>query len=347
MRATRDWRRLLNPLRFIISGGLLTYFIWSADPRAIWAEWRSVDLLLIGLALLLQLLGVMVSAAKWGVLLRARGQAQPYPFLLGTYFVGQFANNFLPTSVGGDALRVVQLGRRIGSYSQASASVFLDRLTGFLALSLIAGAALVLSAVGFNGAQVTTSPALTLLTAGFALAAVGAGLASFSAPRILKLFGGQRLPEALRRPLQKVADALADYTPQGRRLLYVLALSFLFHSIWIGLHVICGLALGITAPLLIYALMVPITDIVGLAPIFVNNVGAREAVFTLYLAQAGISPATAVALAFLAFTVRLVISAIGGLIVLFGGADLRVTAAVGNRPSAAANSASSPPAHER
>ncbi len=61
-------------------------------------------------------------------------------WLLGAYLAGQFANNFLPTTVGGDALRIAQLGRRIGSYSQASASVFVERLTGFLALSLLANA---------------------------------------------------------------------------------------------------------------------------------------------------------------------------------------------------------------
>ena len=69
-------------------------------------------------------------------LLRANGQPQPYPWLVGVYFAGQFANNFLPTSVGGDAMRVVALGRRTGSYAQASASVFMERLTGFLAYLL-------------------------------------------------------------------------------------------------------------------------------------------------------------------------------------------------------------------
>src|SRR5439155_13370141 len=124
--------------------------------------------------------------------------------------------------------------------------------------------------------------------------------------------------------MQRVAQALADYAPQGRWLALVLAMSLLFQVLWITVTVISGLALGLQVTPLIYGLMVPITDIVGLVPIFVNNLGAREVVFTLYLSQVGVAPASAIALAFMVFTVRLVVSVLGGLVVLLGGADLKL-----------------------
>lgn len=318
-----NWRQILGPLRLVISGGLIAFLIWNANPEQVWHTWQSANLWLVGLALLLQLIGVALSAAKWGVLLKARGHEQPYLWLLGAYLAGQFANNFLPTTVGGDALRVAQLGRRVGSYSQASASVFLERLTGFVALAVIANAAIVWAYLDQTGTPLVTEPALRWLTVLFTLAAVAAMVGSFIAPRLLQLFG-HRLPAVARRPMQKVADALADYFPQGRSMAVVLAMSFAFQALWVAIHIVCGIALGISAPPVIYWLMSPITDILGLAPIFVNNLGAREVVFTLYLAQVGVDAATAIALAFMIFTVRLIISAIGGLVVLFGGADLRM-----------------------
>jgi glycosyltransferase 2 family protein len=320
-----QWRRLLGPLRLVVSGGLIIYLIWQANPQNVWQTWRSANPWLIALAVMLQFLGVALSAAKWGVLLRARGHTQPYLWVLGAYLAGQFANNFLPTTVGGDALRVAQLGRRIGSYSQASASVFLERLTGFVALAVIANGAIVWAYLDRTGTSLVTEPLLRLLTVLFTLAAVAAMAASFSAPRLLRLFG-HRLPEVARRPMQKVATALGDYFPQGRAMALVLGLSFVFQSLWVVIHIICGLALGIQAPWVIYWLMAPITDILGLAPIFVNNLGAREVVFTLYLAQVGVDAATAIALAFLIFTVRLLVSTLGGLVILFGGADLKLAA---------------------
>jgi uncharacterized protein (TIRG00374 family) len=316
------WRRLLGPIRIVGSVALIAYLIAQADPSKVWERWRGADLRFVGLAVLVQLAGVALNAVRWGVLLDARGQRQPYRWLLGSYLAGQFANNFLPTSVGGDAVRAAQLARKIGSISQASASVFLERLTGFLALSLIVNLALLWSYLGHTGSLLATAPELRLLTILFTVAAIAAMAASFSAPRLLQLFG-PRLPRQLQRPLERIARALGDYVPQGRTLVSVLGLSVLYQTIWIFNHIVCGWALHIDAPNLIYFLMVPITDIVGLAPIFVNNLGAREAVFTLYLGQVGVSAATAIALAFLIFTVRLVVSLIGGLVVLFGGADLR------------------------
>jgi uncharacterized protein (TIRG00374 family) len=318
------WRSLLFPLRVIISGGLLFYLIWQSNPMAIWESWRNAHAGLIVLALVLQFLGVALSAAKWGVLLRARGQRQPFTWLLGAYLAGQFANNFLPTTVGGDALRIAQLGRRIGSYSDASASVFVERLTGFLALSLLATLALLASYSQIIGAPLVTSPFMQWLTLGFTLVALAGMAVSFVAVRIERAIG-PRLPVIVQRPLNKLSVALTEYTPRGALLALVMALSVLFQLLWITIHVVCGWALAIDAPVLLYGIMAPVTDILGLAPIFVNNLGAREWVFTSYLSQVGVSQETALALAFMIFAVRLAVSILGGLVVLFGGADLRAT----------------------
>lgn len=315
-------RSLLLALRLAVSGGLLAFLVWRADPANIWAEWRRAILPLLALTLLIQIGCVVLSAYKWAVLLRARGHRLPFPWLLGVYLVGQFANNFLPTSVGGDAVRLVTLGRRIGSYAQASASVFIERLTGFLALSLIANLALLVTSTDLFGLRLDSDPRLTLTAFAFALAGVAAGLGAFAAPLLLRRFGG-RLPQAARKPLQSIAEALGAYAGDWPTLLKALGLSLLFHTAWIGLHIVAGLALRISAPPAIYALMVPLTDILGLAPIFFNNVGARDLVFTIYLRQVGVPDATALALAFTAFTVRLLVSALGGLVILFGGASLR------------------------
>lgn len=328
----RYWQPIFNPLRYVISGGMLVYLIWQANPLLIWEKWRSVDVWFLSLALLLQLGGVALSSAKWSIILQARGHKQPFIWLTRTYLVGQFANNFLPTGVGGDAVRAVQLGRRIGSYSQSSASIFVDRLTGFLALSLIANMALVITYSGMAGFHLTaTHPndhqylndhLVFLVTIGFTLAGVLAAIGSFLAPWFHQILG-PRLPSVIDRPMERIARTLSDYFPKGRSLVLVLGLSILFQSVWVVINYVCGLALDIQVPILMYALIAPITDILGLVPIFMNNLGARELVFTFFLFYVGVPKATALALAFLVLTVRLLVSILGGLVVLFGGADLR------------------------
>lgn len=315
-------RPLLNVTRVVVSGGLIAFLVWQADPLAVLAAWRQVDMRLLILAFLMQLVGIALSAAKWGVLLRARGHQQPYGWLVAAYLAGQFANNFLPTTVGGDALRAMQLNRRIGSLSQASASIFIERLTGFLALSMIANLALVVSYIQVTGKSLVTEPWLLWPTIGFTLLAIATAAASFLAPWLQQVLGPY-LPEIAHYPMQRITTALGDYFPQGWTLMLVVVMSLLFQSLWVAIHVVCGMALGITeAPLLLYALMAPITDIVGMLPIFFNNMGARDLVFTVYLSQVGVTRATALALAFTMFILRLLASLLGGLVLFFGGADL-------------------------
>ena len=309
-------RRFLLPLRIIVSLTLLGYMLWRAEPIKVWESWKNTNPILLVVAVFLQFAGVAISAGKWSAILSARGQKQPYSWLLRTYLVGQFASNFLPTSVGGDAVRAGQLGRRINSYSQASASIFVERVTGFLALSILANLALALAAAGFGA--VNTSLSLTLLAILVGVGAVVALPLALAAPRLQPVFE-RWLPPAIAHPLIRLSVSLAEYTPRGQRLSIVLGISVLYQSLLIVIHLICGWALGINAPLIMYALMVPLTDIVGLAPVFINSLGARELVFTFYLTQIGSTPAVAIGLAFIAFSVRLLVSCIGGCVLLFSG----------------------------
>lgn len=325
-------KQLSLVLRLLVSGGLLAYLIWKSNPAAIWESWQQVDLPLLGLALLVQFAAVAANAAKWNLQLRARGEHLPYHWMLGVFLTGQFANNFLPTSVGGDALRVAQLGRRIGRYGLAGATVFFDRLSGFAVLSAVASAILLLGYVAPALLPVTTPLSLALLAFGFTALACGALTLAVAAPGVLLRMQHLPLPGVVQRPLGKIVQVLASDAPRGRVLLVVLAMSLVYQSLWIAMHVVCGAAFGLgpeLVPLLVYALMVTITDILGLAPIFFNNLGAREGVFILYLTQLAVARPTAVALALLVFTVRLAVSVLGGLVLLFGGASVRKAPASG------------------
>ncbi|MFV9504851.1 MAG: lysylphosphatidylglycerol synthase transmembrane domain-containing protein [Oscillochloridaceae bacterium umkhey_bin13] len=317
------WRaRVWLIIRLVVSGGLLVALVWRADPAQILAKWQQASPWLLLLAFALQLSVVALSALKWRLLLQANGQHLPYRWLLGVSFVGLFANNFLPTAVGGDATRVVALGRRTGQYAQAGASVLMERLTGLVALSLIALTALLVTSTDLGGTRLINTPALALGAGTFALVALAIAGAALAAPWLLGHVA-PLIPRMARPPLESIATALGQYAQARIALVGALGLSFLVHAAWIGTHVAAGLALGLNAPLALYALIVPLTDIIGIAPIFFNNVGARDLVFTLYLGQLGIADASALALAFTIFSLRLLASMIGGLVLLFGGIGRR------------------------
>ena len=110
-------------------------------------------------------------AYRWLLLLRARGRRDvPLGWLTETYFVALLLGQVLPTAVGGDAVRLVDLARRTGARAEAAASIVVDRVVGTFALVVLAAAGGLL-----GGGSLSTSSVL-LLEAGLAVGCVAARL---------------------------------------------------------------------------------------------------------------------------------------------------------------------------
>ena len=92
----------------------------------------------VGVGVLLYMAGQAISTLKWRILLGPVGLSTPYLRLLGFYFTGMFFNLFLPTIIGGDAVKAVLLARETGAPARATMSVFMERKSGCVALLLIA-----------------------------------------------------------------------------------------------------------------------------------------------------------------------------------------------------------------
>src|SRR5699024_8218885 len=138
-----DMRRL-NPrtvlvLRLVFRGGLLWILVtriganWSEaipDPTSATVAWLIA-------AFLLTVAGIALSAVRWSAVLTALDVRAPFRRLLGLYLAGQFMSNILPSTIGGDALRVSRLSRQTGDSPTVFASVVLERLTGWIVLPVI------------------------------------------------------------------------------------------------------------------------------------------------------------------------------------------------------------------
>jgi uncharacterized membrane protein YbhN (UPF0104 family) len=306
-------RRLLVLVRIVVSAALLGYVLLKADLPSFMQRWPGISQPLLALALALQLAGVLISSLKWWLLLRAADQPVGYFWCVRTYLVGQFFSNFLPTSIGGDAVRVYRLSRRAGQLGLAIASVFVERITGFLALTIIGWVAL-----GLNFGRFGDNWQLRWAVIWGLLAASGGLLAALSAPWSAGLLSRLPLPNVAdwRGKLRGMADSLAQFYAGAGALTLVMLLAFGYHISWIGVTIAAAEALSMDAPWSFTALMVPISDIVGLIPIFFNNLGAREGIYTLLLGQLGFPAAQALALALLVFGSRLLVSLLGGVVLL-------------------------------
>ncbi|MEM3486007.1 MAG: lysylphosphatidylglycerol synthase transmembrane domain-containing protein, partial [Candidatus Methanomethyliaceae archaeon] len=128
---TRMWKRL----RLAVSTGLIVFLLAFKVP---FGEVRNLILgsnpTYIVLAFVVILVGVVVSAYKWQILLSSLSIYVPLSRLIKIYLVGTFFNNFLPGSVGGDVARTIITARATGMNMVVAASVLTERATGLVAL---------------------------------------------------------------------------------------------------------------------------------------------------------------------------------------------------------------------
>lgn len=111
-------------------------FVWllrKQDWQAIWANLKLFPVWLWPVYLLLIITGMFCNALRWFLLLRAQKVEIPFWEVVHTVFAGAFASNFLPSTIGGDAFRIISLLRFTSDQGVSLASVVVDRAINVIA----------------------------------------------------------------------------------------------------------------------------------------------------------------------------------------------------------------------
>src|SRR4051812_34969944 len=139
-------RYLLLAVKLSVSIILLLVLFSRIDVAELWrtARLASVPWLLVALAIFAS--STVVAVWRWDLLLKAQHQEITFRSLLGTFLVSTYFNNFLPSNIGGDVIRIRDTARLMNSKTLATTVVLLDRILGLIALVFVA--ALGATAVG-------------------------------------------------------------------------------------------------------------------------------------------------------------------------------------------------------
>ncbi len=93
------------------------------------------------LALLAQLASTVIAAYRWRLIMKLLNFKEKVSFYVQSYFRGSFFNQVLPGSIGGDAVRVIELVQKGYEKKDSIYGIFVDRiigLVGLLVLNLLA-----------------------------------------------------------------------------------------------------------------------------------------------------------------------------------------------------------------
>jgi len=100
---TRKWIRWGGT---ILSGLLFLWIIWSQDWGLIVQNLRQLSIVLLIFVFCLYLGVFVINALRWYSLLRVVEIRLPIAQAIKIVFLGSFVSNFLPSTIGGDGLRI-------------------------------------------------------------------------------------------------------------------------------------------------------------------------------------------------------------------------------------------------
>lgn len=307
-------KQLLNILKIIVSVGLLLFIFSTIDLPAFLRVLRGANSGWLLVALVVMMLGVIIRAWRWKILLDAIGVRVPLGELTAIYFIGFLFNNLLPSGLGGDAMRMVELNRHSQRGSDAVTSVLVDRFLGLSALQAIALLAL-LSDWG------SIPPAVAYFTVLIFAGGLAGGLLLINRRLYLTLRERWGL---FRRIIQinvigNLFESFQRYPLPALGKSYLV--SFLFNLSLITMNVFIGLALGAEATLAQYAVFVPITSLVLVIPISFAGLGVREETYRQLFGQVGVPSEIAVAMSLMVYLLgNICTGIIGGVIYLIRSA---------------------------
>ena len=309
---TKPKRSKLFYVKLAVSVGLLTWMVSSADLDAVGKAMLAANPWWLLAALGLQLVGTFFTTTRWRSLLVAQNIRFPIRFLFGSCMVGSFAKQFLPSTIGGDAVRMFDTWRAGAPKSVAVAALTVDRLMGLMALVLFA-----LIAAFFTHELTDRSPALLVwLTAGAVGLSLTMWLLFYPSQALLRLIKGMigKLPQKLQGVFTKILGTVTMYRGHTAQLTRGFLVSVLLQVNVVTFYFFISQALGMSIDYSKFYLIVPVAIFVMLIPISINGIGLREGVFIFLLGAFGIDTEMALAFSWLEYGLSLVYGGFGGIV---------------------------------
>jgi len=283
-------------------------------------------------ALIVALLGVVVRAYRWQVLLSALEIEVPLGQLTALYFIGFLFTNVLPTGFGGDPVRMYELSRYTHRAAESAGTVLADRFFGLIVLQAMAVVAL---AFGYQLVEPWMIAFTVLLFVGSLVAvwlllnrrfwqSLGerlkplASLGQKQGTALSKIVG-QVSNFSIAEGLKRLYESLHGYNAAA--VVKTLGVSLVFNILLITMNYLLGLSLGTRVSIWYYFLFVPITSIVTILPVSFAGLGVREGAYVFLFTQAGMPRETALSLSLLVYVVSIFAPGlIGGVVYVLKGA---------------------------
>lgn len=254
----------------LLSIGIMIYLLSRVGWGEAWQTIRQLTAWRIFLVLVLVFISRLATFGRWYMLLKDQTPTLGIIDTLKLTFAGLFASNVLPTTIGGDVLRLAGAVRLGLSTSLAAASLVVDRLVGMTGMALM---------LPFS---------LPALTAHLRARSLSGTAGSMALPMVTRLKKG----------IRKIFENLRFWSKHPLILLRALGFTLIHQAcIYLIIRILIE-GMGETLSYWQIAGIWSLTYFISLLPISINGLGLQEVTITnLYTLLGGLSPATSIALA--------------------------------------------------
>ena len=299
---------LLSALKILISAALLYLALRKANLGELASRIDLSSLFWLALAVAVTFLQIFAGTLRWCELSAECGAPLTIPKAMQFNLIGTFFNQTLPSSIGGDAMRLWLVARGGAGWRAATYSVFVDRAIGLIALAVVIVASLPWS---YNLIRDPDGRSALLLL-DFAALAAGVGflvLGRLPWPWLKHWWGTHHFYAC------SVIANRALFSPQRGPKLAIYSLLVHVLTVVIAWCVVKSIA----APVLFGQTfqLVPPVMLVTMMPISIAGWGVREASMGLAFGYAGLATSEGVNVSLLFGMVSFFVGAIGGLLWVF------------------------------
>ncbi len=300
---------MLNIVKVLVSVGLISLLLYNVDWMLLSSSLHSLDWVVILAVVGIFALQFPVSTLKWQYSLRLHGLSYPFLYLQKILCIGFFFNNFLPSTIGGDAYRILKTVPEEGYKSRAVSAVLLERIIGLLALL----------AIGFVGAMYLLNSAPNPLVLSYVVAGIAAVAVLMIIVLLHKLGMFRRI--AARISHLKAVDILLHNIGHIQRnpgmLFKVIMVSIVFQLLAVLAIGLLFENLGVGGGYAQYALIAAVVGLASVAPVSINGIGVVEGAFAVTAVQLQMGYNEALVVAFVIRVMVVPLSLLCGLVYLW------------------------------
>jgi len=308
-KTSRKWLRLTT--QFAISIALLAYLVHLLRLETLKNAWNHAGPQTLLIAFVCFVIGVLISARRWLLLLHWQGINENLHRLIEVYFIGMFCSLFLPTAAGGDIFRVYDVARRKGATARVLLATLQDRLIGLGAIMFVG----LVGTIWFSYSLPSMLVAAVVTTYVVGLVVVGITLATKWCSFLSRLGENQsnRRLASIGSFLSTLRDARPLKTSQLVRAAFLALATFVCAVI--AQWAVCDAFDADCSPVAL-CVVVSLVGIVRMLPLSPNGAGVGEGALVYLIGLFGVGESTGAMVALVLLAVQVAVSMIGGVLLL-------------------------------